>query len=65
MDGAGTDEETLVEIICSRENGEIKELVDTYERSKYEFVPKIKIIVKSALVILVSHKKLSLFIFVL
>nr|XP_022917581.1 annexin B10-like isoform X1 [Onthophagus taurus] len=35
MDGAGTDEETLIEIICSRENGEICKIVDTYE-SVYE-----------------------------
>lgn len=35
MDGAGTDEETLIEIICARNNDEIQELVDTYERSKH------------------------------
>lgn len=32
MDGAGTDEETLIEIICARNNSEIQDLVDTYER---------------------------------
>ncbi|XP_059470118.1 annexin B10-like isoform X1 [Neocloeon triangulifer] len=32
MKGLGTDEETIVEIICSRNNREIKEIVDNYER---------------------------------
>lgn len=32
MDGAGTDENTLIEIICSKTNNEIKSLVETYEK---------------------------------
>ncbi|PSN38710.1 Annexin B10, partial [Blattella germanica] len=32
MKGMGTDEHTLVEILCSRSNKEIKEIVDAYER---------------------------------
>ncbi|XP_065341737.1 annexin B10-like isoform X1 [Cloeon dipterum] len=32
MEGMGTDEATIVEIVCSRNNREIKEIVDTYER---------------------------------
>ncbi|XP_043462451.1 annexin B10 [Leptopilina heterotoma] len=32
MAGIGTEEETLVEILCSRDNNEVKEIVDAYER---------------------------------
>ncbi|XP_024945851.1 annexin B10 isoform X2 [Cephus cinctus] len=32
MDGIGTEEETLVEILCSRDNREIAEIVEAYER---------------------------------
>lgn len=32
MAGIGTEEETLVEILCSRNNNEVKEIVDAYER---------------------------------
>lgn len=35
MEGAGTDESTLIEIICSKTNDEIKSLVTTYESCKY------------------------------
>ncbi|KAF5288083.1 hypothetical protein FQR65_LT12133 [Abscondita terminalis] len=36
MKGAGTDEDTLIEILCSRNNDEIRDLVDTYEQSMCE-----------------------------
>ncbi|KAK4872555.1 hypothetical protein RN001_014584 [Aquatica leii] len=32
MKGGGTDEDTLIEILCSRNNDEIKELSETYEQ---------------------------------
>ncbi|XP_031356763.1 annexin B10-like isoform X1 [Photinus pyralis] len=32
MKGAGTDEDTLIEILCTRNNDEIREIVDTYEQ---------------------------------
>jgi annexin A7/11 len=32
MKGMGTDEQSIVEIICSRNNKEIKEIVTAYER---------------------------------
>jgi annexin A7/11 len=34
MKGFGTDEQSIVEIICSRNNKEIKEIVTAYERCK-------------------------------
>lgn len=34
MEGAGTDETALVEILCTRENDEVQQLVETYERCK-------------------------------
>ena len=33
MDGFGTDEGTLVEILCTKSNEEVKQLVSTYEES--------------------------------
>jgi annexin A7/11 len=35
MEGMGTDEQSIVEIICSRNNREIHDLVKAYERRKY------------------------------
>lgn len=35
MEGMGTDEHTLIEILCSRSNKEVKEIVAAYERCKY------------------------------
>lgn len=35
MEGAGTEESTLIEIICSKTNNEVKSLVETYESCKY------------------------------
>ncbi|XP_021926149.1 annexin B10 isoform X2 [Zootermopsis nevadensis] len=32
MEGMGTDEHTLIEILCSKSNKEVKEIVDAYER---------------------------------
>ena len=32
MKGGGTDEETLVEILCSRTNEEVKRIADAYEK---------------------------------
>lgn len=38
MDGIGTEERTLVEIICTKTNEEMKKLVDVYGNSKYDCV---------------------------
>ncbi|KAJ8876181.1 hypothetical protein PR048_024090 [Dryococelus australis] len=35
MEGMGTDEHTLVEILCTKNNREIKDIVDAYEKRKY------------------------------
>lgn len=35
MDGAGTNENVLVEILCTKTNDEVKRLVDVYEESEY------------------------------
>lgn len=35
MSGIGTDEQCLVEILCSHSNKEIQEIVEAYERRKY------------------------------
>ena len=38
--GAGTDESTLVEIMCSRSNEEIQEIKELYEKGKITPVKK-------------------------
>lgn len=35
MEGMGTDEDTLVEILCTRTKPEIAAIVDTYERCEF------------------------------
>lgn len=35
MDGIGTNEHTLIEILCTKENDEVQTLVDTYESCKF------------------------------
>lgn len=35
MEGAGTEESTLIEIVCSKTNDECQTLVETYEERKY------------------------------
>lgn len=35
MEGMGTDEKTLIEILCSRPDNEVRRLVDAYEESNY------------------------------
>lgn len=35
MEGMGTDEHTLIEILCSKSSKEMKEIVDAYERCKW------------------------------
>lgn len=34
MEGMGTNEHTLIEILCSRSNSEVQDIVTAYERSK-------------------------------
>lgn len=34
MEGIGTDANTVIEILCTRSNQELKELVEAYEASK-------------------------------
>jgi hypothetical protein len=36
MEGMGTEEQTLIEILCSKSSKEVKEIVDAYERCKYQ-----------------------------
>ena len=38
MKGMGTDENTLIEILCTRSSKEMKDIVDAYERSKLQNV---------------------------
>lgn len=35
MDGIGTNEHILIEILCTKENDEVQTLVDTYEICKF------------------------------
>ena len=35
MEGMGTNEHTLIEILCSRTNAEVQDIVSAYERSKW------------------------------
>lgn len=35
MDGLGTNEHTLIEILCTKENDEVQTLVDTYESCRF------------------------------
>ena len=37
MEGMGTDEHTLIEILCSKSNKEVGEIVTAYERCKWFF----------------------------
>lgn len=41
MDGMGTEEGTLVEIICTKTNEEMKRLVDVYGNSKFKMLKSI------------------------
>lgn len=38
VNGAGTDEVALIDILCSLNNDEIKRMRQVYERSKYNFL---------------------------
>lgn len=48
MSGAGTNENALVEILCTRTNEEVKHLVETYEASKYIGVYNINVSINFA-----------------
>lgn len=37
MDGMGTEEPTLIEILCPKSNEEVRTLVAKYEESKFQY----------------------------
>lgn len=43
MEGMGTEEHTLIEILCSKNNKEVGEIVTAYERCKWFFKFKVAV----------------------